>query len=70
MHGFALNVTTDLSAFDWIVPCGIAGCRMTSIERLTGTAPPLKEVGRAVSTELSALWGRTHVEKESQPWPT
>jgi lipoate-protein ligase B len=71
MHGFALNVTTDLSAFDWIVPCGIAGCRMTSIERLKGEgAPSLDAVGSVVSAELSALWGRTHVEKESEPWPT
>jgi lipoate-protein ligase B len=31
-HGFALNVTTDLAAFDRIVPCGIAGVRMTSVE--------------------------------------
>ena len=30
-HGFALNVSTDLSFFDAIVPCGIEGCRMTSI---------------------------------------
>lgn len=30
-HGFALNVNTDLSFFDRIVPCGIAGCQMTSI---------------------------------------
>jgi lipoyl(octanoyl) transferase len=30
-HGFALNVTTDLSYFDFIVPCGIAGVEMTSI---------------------------------------
>jgi lipoate-protein ligase B len=32
-HGFALNVTTDLSYFDLMVPCGIAEVQMTSIER-------------------------------------
>ncbi|HYB90941.1 MAG TPA: lipoyl(octanoyl) transferase LipB [Candidatus Binataceae bacterium] len=33
-HGFALNVSTDLSYFDSIVPCGISGCEMTSTAEL------------------------------------
>ena len=36
MHGFALNVGGDLSPFAQIVPCGIAGVEMTSMERETG----------------------------------
>jgi lipoyl(octanoyl) transferase len=36
MHGFALNVCGDLSPFRQIVPCGIQGVEMTSIERETG----------------------------------
>jgi lipoyl(octanoyl) transferase len=41
-HGFALNVSTDLSLFDLIVPCGIPGVTMTSVarERPGGTIDP------------------------------
>lgn len=34
-HGFAINVDNDLQPFDWVVPCGISGVRMTSISKLT-----------------------------------
>jgi lipoyl(octanoyl) transferase len=40
-HGFAVNVTTDLSYFDLMVPCGIAEVEMTSLARETGLADGL-----------------------------
>jgi len=47
-HGVALNVTTDLSYFDLIVPCGLSKVRMTSMQQALGAAPDLSEVaGRA-----------------------
>ncbi len=39
-HGFAVNVTNDLTPFAWIVPCGLNGVRMTSVQRELGHAPP------------------------------
>ena len=35
-HGLAVNVANDLQPFEWIVPCGIDGCRMTSLSREQG----------------------------------
>ncbi len=44
MHGFALNVTTDLSYFGRIIPCGIFHKAVCSIQSLTTHSPTLREV--------------------------
>lgn len=44
MHGFALNVCGDLSAFDHIVPCGISNVRMTSIAKESGRSWTVEQV--------------------------
>ena len=48
MHGFALNVSRDLSGFDAIVPCGIENVIMTSLEIETGRPRELCEVAEAL----------------------
>lgn len=47
-HGFALNVSTDLSLFDLIVPCGISQVEMTSVCRECDDTPTVAEVASAV----------------------
>ncbi len=37
-HGLAINVNNDLQPFEWIVPCGIDDCRVTSLSRELGCA--------------------------------
>ena len=59
MHGFALNVCGDLSAFNHIVPCGINNVAMTSMEKETGQAFSVAGVatvfGKIASQQISDL---------------
>ena len=61
MHGFALNVCGDLSAFAHIVPCGIANVTMTSIEKESGGTRTVEEVAeraaRVFARRVSELDG-------------
>lgn len=57
MHGFALNVSPDLSSFTRINPCGIPGCPVTSLLRERGVAPSLPEVKNAVATLFPRILG-------------
>lgn len=67
-HGAAMNVSTDLSRFDLIVPCGIRDGGVTSLERLLAkaAAPSLAEVGRAFVRHFSDVLARPSVSTVSR----
>jgi lipoate-protein ligase B len=51
-HGFAINVNTDLSYFDHIVPCGITDRKVTSLARLLGEPVDLEAVQYSVAYQF------------------
>ena len=57
-HGFAYNVATDLRYFDLIVPCGIAGKRATSLERVLDRAVRADEVQPKLAAHFGELFER------------
>jgi len=56
-HGFAYNASTDLRNFDLIVPCGIAGRKATSLEKLLGRAVDSKEVAPKIVRHFGDVFG-------------
>jgi lipoyl(octanoyl) transferase len=55
-HGFALNVNTDLSFFDLIVPCGISNKQVTSMEKQLGKPLPLQDVAHSVARNFGSVF--------------
>ena len=55
-HGFALNVSTDLTYFDLMVPCGIQAVTMTSIEREIGRPVAMSEVEQEVVSAFGRVF--------------
>src|SRR5207253_2363409 len=57
MHGFAVNVDCDLQPFEWIVPCGIEGVRMTSLYLATGRTGGMDCFRKRVAWRFAEAFG-------------
>jgi lipoyl(octanoyl) transferase len=66
-HGFALNVTTDLRDFRWIVPCGIADREVTSLELESDVepAPTIEDALNVTARNFGRVFERQIVWRES-----
>jgi lipoyl(octanoyl) transferase len=56
-HGFAFNVNTDLRFFDWIVPCGLHGKGVTSLQKLLGRTVSMDVVIECVIRHFGTVFG-------------
>jgi lipoyl(octanoyl) transferase len=68
-HGFALNVDMDLTPFSLIVPCGIEGCRVTSMSRLLGRPVDLAGIKQALATAFSEVFEMTWANRPTAKPP-
>ncbi len=64
-HGFAINVNNDLQPFEWIVPCGIEGCRMTSLSRELGAEREMEAFMDVVTERFGAIYDRNPVPADA-----
>ena len=58
MHGFALNVNPDLSAFEKIIPCGISGAKVTSLSAELGSEITINEVLPVIKKHIQPMLDR------------
>jgi lipoyl(octanoyl) transferase len=58
-HGLAINVNNDLQPFEWIVPCGIDNCRVTSLGRELGAEQDLEAFADTVAARYGEVFERT-----------
>jgi len=67
-HGFALNVDLDLTPFSYIVPCGLKGCRMTSIAALRQSSVPIKIVAQQIAEQFGCLFNLKWQNRDLNPF--
>ncbi len=63
-HGLAVNVNNDLQPFEWVVPCGIEGCAVTSISRERGAEQNFDAFAAALTARYGEVFERQPVATE------
>lgn len=66
-HGFAVNVDNDLEPFDWVVPCGLSGVRMTSVREETGRETSFDSFRERMAERFCEAYARTPREVDLAP---
>jgi lipoyl(octanoyl) transferase len=64
MHGFALNVNTDLSGFSWIVPCGISDKGVTSMAQEVGHLVSIEQVKSQIVRHFAEVFSVSLIQPE------
>jgi lipoate-protein ligase B len=68
VHGFALDVATPIEAWQAIVPCGLPGAQLVSVERASGRRPPpVAEVARRAAPVLCRALGYDAAPRDCLP---
>lgn len=57
-HGLSINVNNDLQPFEWVVPCGIEGCQVSSLSRELGAEQELAPFAYTVAERYAAVYER------------
>jgi lipoyl(octanoyl) transferase len=63
-HGLAVNLDNDLQPFEWVVPCGIEGCSVTSLSRELGAGQGLDAFADTLAGRFAEVYERTPVATE------
>jgi lipoyl(octanoyl) transferase len=67
MHGFALNINTNLDYFNFIIPCGIQNKQVTSIQKELGRAIDFEEAKERVKKNFERVFDATLINVDSLP---